>query len=234
MKISVIIRTYNESANIEQVLRSLNKQTYRNFETIIVDSESTDTTLQICSQYNTNIIGIKKSEFNYSYASNVGAEHATGDVLCYISGHSVPLKPDYLERAARHFEDQSIGGVYGEAIALSSGSLTEKAFYGLGYIKSKLKGIELETEIHPGILSCSNAFVRTDLWKKFKFTEALGHGGEDVEMAYRILKDGYQILRDPDIVVKHSHGKGFKAFKAEFANWRTMYADVLHYIESNK
>ena len=65
-KISVIIRTYNEEKKINEVLFKLSQQTYKNIEIIIVDSESTDKTVDICKNYDTNIITIKKSDFNYS------------------------------------------------------------------------------------------------------------------------------------------------------------------------
>lgn len=233
-KVSIIIRTYNEEKNIGKVLDSLMNQTYNNFEIIIVDSESTDNTISICNKYDTKIISIKKKSFNYSYASNIGAEHAKGDILCYLSGHSIPLKMNYIERAVEEFSNERVGGIYGEALALPSGSLTEKFFYRYGYIKSRIRGKQLEQGIHPGILSCSNAFIRKDLWDKFKFKEELGKGGEDVEMAYQILKCGFEILRVPDVIVLHSHGKKFKEFIEEFKSWRIMYKEVIDYIKLNE
>lgn len=91
-KISAVIRTYNEQKHIREVLESLKKQTYKNFETIILDSESTDDTLKIASEYDVIIEHIKKTDFNYSYASNRCVELSTGDIVCFLSGHSVPVK----------------------------------------------------------------------------------------------------------------------------------------------
>lgn len=229
-KISIVIRTYNEEKHIKSVLESIYSQDYKNFEVIIVDSQSTDNTLKICSSYPCNIVNIKKSRFNYSYASNIGAANSSGDIICYLSGHSVIKKNDYLSYAASLFRDNSIGGVYGEVIALSDGSIIEKLFNGIGYIKSLLKGIVYETKIHPGILSCSNAMLRKDIWEKHKFKEELGAGGEDVEMANCILDDGYKIIKAPKLLVRHSHGSNIKAFIKEFKAWRLMYEDVLNYI----
>ena len=69
-KISVVIRTYNEQKHIRDVLESLKSQTYTNYEVIILDSESSDQTLKIASEYDVRIEHIKKKDFNYSYASN--------------------------------------------------------------------------------------------------------------------------------------------------------------------
>ena len=60
-KISVVIRTYNEEKHIGEVLKSLNKQTYSNFEVIILDSQSTDNTIKIAQNYDVRIEQIEKN-----------------------------------------------------------------------------------------------------------------------------------------------------------------------------
>ena len=130
-KISVVIRTYNEEKHIGEVLKSLNKQTYSNFEVIILDSQSTDNTIKIAQNYDVRIEQIEKKEFNYSFASNKCVEYATGEIVCFLSGHSVPKRNNYLELANKVFQDERIGGCYGEVIALPDGSFSEKMFNGL-------------------------------------------------------------------------------------------------------
>lgn len=233
-KISVAIRTYNEQKHLGEVLESLKKQTYDKFEVVILDSESTDDTLNIASKYDVRIEHIKKADFNYSYASNKLVELAKGDIVCFLSGHSVPVKNTYLEEVNSIFQNEKIGGCYGDVIALPDGSFTEKAFNRLGYIKNKIKGnnegMKLEKEIHPGIFSCSNACARRELLIKHPFAVELGKGGEDIEVAYRIIQDGYYIASVPDLLVMHSHGKKFFKFIQEYRSWRTMWEDVLEYI----
>lgn len=232
-KISVIIRTYNEEKKINEVLFKLSQQTYKNIEIIIVDSESTDKTVDICKNYDTNIITIKKSDFNYSYASNIGAKHASGDILCYLSGHSIPVDNNYLEKISDIFQNEEVGGCYGDVIASKDGSIWEKIYHYLGYIKNvnKSKEIIYETKIHPGILSCSNASIRKDIWEKNKFAEELGNGGEDVELAYRIINEGYVIAQVPTLLVEHSHGSNLNKFIKELISWKKMYKDVDEYIK---
>lgn len=233
-KISVAIRTYNEQKHLREVLESLSGQTYRNFEVILLDSGSTDDTLKIARDFDVRIEHILKSEFNYSFASNKLVEYAAGDIVCFLSGHSVPLRNSFLGQINDIFQDSRIGGCYGNVIALPDGSLTEKAFHGLAYLKSRLKygknPVILEREIHPGIFSCCNASARRELLVKHPFAEELGGGGEDVEVAYRILQDGYSIARVPELLVMHSHGKGFAAFVKQFRQWREMWENVLAYL----
>ena len=239
-KISIVIRTYNEKKHIKSVLDSLFTQEYKNFEVIIVDSGSNDGTKEIFEQFPVKVVNIKKEDFNYSYASNIGVEHASGDIICFLSGHSVPVSNNYLELTNSIFQNERVGACYGEVIALPDGSFTEKSFNYIGMLKSKLKlkgkesGVILEKKIHPGIFSCSNASARKDLLIKFPFQVELGKGGEDVEGAFRIIEEGYVIAKVPELLVQHSHGKNFIAFLQEYKGWKTMYADVISYIERSK
>ena len=152
-KISIVIRTYNEQKHLPEVLESIKNQTYKNYEVILIDSESTDKTVEIAKSYEVKVIHILKKDFNYSYASNVGVKNATGDIVCFLSGHSVPVKENYLEKINEIFQDSKIGGCYGDVIALKDGSFWEKAYNKLGYIKNILfnrkNNIILENKIHP-------------------------------------------------------------------------------------
>lgn len=237
-KISIAIRTYNEEKHLREVLESLKQQTYKNFEIILLDSGSTDNTIRIASRYDVRVEHIEKNDFNYSYASNLLVQYATGDLVCFLSGHSVPVKSTYLEQINAVFQNEAVGGCYGDTIALPDGSFTEKAFNHLGYIKNKLfakeTGIQLETKIHPGIFSCSNACARRELLLNHPFAEELGGGGEDVEVAYRIIQEGYFIARVPDLLAMHSHSKPLIPFLREYLGWKRMWHDVLAYIHDHQ
>lgn len=232
-KISVIIRTFNEAAKIDKVLKSIFKQNYKNFEVIIVDSESTDATLKICEKYNLKIVKIKKKDFNYSYASNVGASYATGDILYFLSGHSKIKHRDTFKILTENFNNSKIGGVYGDALPYFRSGIAEGIFYRLGALKNLLRPKKIENSIHPGILSCSNAAIRKTIFLKHNFVIELGEGGEDVEMANYIIQSGYLILFNRHIMVYHSHNKNLANFKKELDNWKKLYNNVEKYISEH-
>lgn len=235
--ISVIVRTYNEEKHLGELLVKLERQTYLNHEVVVVDSESTDSTRDIALAHGARVVSIRKRDFNYSYASNIGVKYAKGDVVCFLSGHSVPVGDTYLADIAAVFDNPQVGGCYGDVVALPDGSWVEKTYNRLGYVKNRLKGgnngIELEREIHPGIFSCSNAAARRGLLLKHPFAEELGKGGEDIEAAYRMIQDGYVIARVPNLLVMHSHGVGLISFMKQFRSWRVMYRHVLEYIKQH-
>ena len=75
--ISVVIPTYNEERDIGDLLESLAKQTFKNFEVIIVDNYSNDRTIEIVNRFKGRInIRIYKIKSNVSKARNFGAEKA--------------------------------------------------------------------------------------------------------------------------------------------------------------
>lgn len=241
LKISIVIRTFNEEKHIKELMEMLKKQTYRNFEIIIVDSQSTDKTIEIASRYlddlNIKLVEIEKKDFDYSFASNLGVNNSCGDIICFLSGHSVPVSENYLSTINDIFQKGDIGGCYGDVIAHKDGSIYEKIYSRLGVIKNnafrKNKIIKLEKKFHKGMLSCSNASIRKEILLRHPFARELGkNGGEDLEVAYRILKDGMYIAMSPHLIVKHSHGNGLFKFIKELNNWKKIYNEVLEYIHN--
>ena len=81
MKISIIIATKNEENNISRLLRSLKEQTFRDFETIIVDNNSSDQTKKIASKFTSKIFihGPERST-----QRNYGLEKAIGKYILFL------------------------------------------------------------------------------------------------------------------------------------------------------
>jgi glycosyltransferase involved in cell wall biosynthesis len=71
---SIIIRTRNEEKWLGRVLEALFGQTYKNFEVILVDSESSDRTLEIAKKFPVKIFNILQKDFSYPHALNYGIE----------------------------------------------------------------------------------------------------------------------------------------------------------------
>lgn len=224
--LSVIIRTLNEAKWLAAVLEAIKCQSVAPDEIIVVDSGSTDGTKEIASRYGCKIWSIPKDSFNYSYASNFGAQKAQGDFLVFLSGHSVLANPKALEDALHHFEDATVAGVYGDMLALPDGSIWEKAFHYLGYVVSRLKGPQVITRPKQGVLSCTNAIIRRNLWQQHPFEERFGCGGEDMAWAIYWLKQNWKIIKEPKFLVFHSHGSSFVKFIKEMEKWKSWTLNV--------
>ena len=96
-KISVIIPFHNASMYLDDCIKSLLNQTYKNFEAIFVNDGSTDNSNDIISKYKDNrikIINIKKS--GVSFARNRGLSYLTGDYISFLDVDD-QYKPNYLK-----------------------------------------------------------------------------------------------------------------------------------------
>lgn len=115
MKISIITATYNSSKTIKTCLDSLDKQTYRNFEHIIIDGSSTDNTLDLIhSRSAKNTILISEPDNGIYSALNKGISLATGDVIGILSSDDFFTENDILEKVDSEFSRGDIDALYGD------------------------------------------------------------------------------------------------------------------------
>lgn len=221
MKASIIIRTRNEARYLGQVLAMLTKQSEADFEIIIVDSGSTDQTLEIAKSFEDKLdiksYSITPDQFTYPQACNFGAEKSSSDYLLYLSGHSIPVGSDWLASALADFDNNKVAGVYGPVYPLDNASIWEKMLYFSGFLKVRKKTI---TKVRMGVLGNTNAVIRKDLWQQYHFDEKnYADGGEDGDWARHFLNLGYKIIFEPKFSVRHSHGLNLIRFIRQYRHW---------------
>ncbi|MEM2126856.1 MAG: glycosyltransferase family 2 protein, partial [Candidatus Bathyarchaeia archaeon] len=91
--VSVVIPTFNSEKTIEDCLKSIKNQTYRNIEIIIVDNYSQDKTIKIAKKYDVLIFSKKLGR---SAARNFGAKKTMGDFLLFLDSDMV-LTPKVIQ-----------------------------------------------------------------------------------------------------------------------------------------
>lgn len=198
--VSFVIRTFNEQKFIGKVLNYVFEQTFKDFEVIIVDSGSTDKTLEIVKKFPIKLIQIKPEEFGFSYSLNLGISKAKGEYIAIISGHSIPITNTWLEDGLKNFKDKKVAGITGICISLIPiGYFSRKA--GLFIASRSFKKYK---KINTPWLTNTNSIIRKDLWKKYSFDESLPEC-EDCDWAKEMIARGYRIAKDPKYSVFHSH-----------------------------
>jgi len=108
--VSVVITTLNEENYISSCLKSIKNQTYENKEIIVVDSESSDRTLEIAKKYADKIV-VEKCIM--PKGRNIGAREANGEILCFLDA-DVSLSNNWIEKALSHLYDDKVVAVYGD------------------------------------------------------------------------------------------------------------------------
>lgn len=107
-KLSIIIPVYNEEENISKCIESLRKQSYKNFEIIVVDDGSTDKTREMVKKFKKVrlIIGQHKGP---GFSRNLGAKKAKGKILVFVDA-DMTFDKNYLKYLIRPIvEDDVIG-----------------------------------------------------------------------------------------------------------------------------
>ena len=223
METSIIIRTKNEEKWVGEVLKKLSEQTYKDFEIIVVDSGSTDKTLEIVKNYPVRLFHIKPEEFTYPYALNFGCRQAQAEkYFVFLSAHSVPISDTWLEDGISGFSlDEKISGVYGNVRALPDASIWEKLYFNSFWDSTFnfFKRRNIVKKGGMGVLGFTNAIIRRDLWEKYNLNEDYGMGGEDGEWCGYWMDKGYMALRDRRFSVFHSHGLGLKGLLEQQKHW---------------
>ena len=127
MIVSIVIRTFNEEKHLNELLHSIKNQTTDNFnvEVILVDSGSTDKTLDIAKSYNCRIVHIKKEDFSFGRSLNMGCDAANGEYLIFISGHCIPVNNHWIENIIKPFSNENIVYTYGKQVGNSLNKFSE-------------------------------------------------------------------------------------------------------------
>ncbi len=124
MKVSIITATYNSEKTVEDTIKSVLSQLYKDFEYIIIDGDSKDNTLCIARKYEPLFEGrmyiySEKDKGIYD-AMNKGFHRATGDILMLINSDDLFARPDAVELVVKEFEKNPYAeGVYANLFYVS-------------------------------------------------------------------------------------------------------------------
>ncbi len=199
---SIIIRSHNEERHIGELLSMIMKQDFRSWEIIVVDSGSTDKTLDIVQQYPVHLIQISSTRFTFGYSLNVGCRSARGQFLIVVSAHAVPVNQSWLANILQPFQNEKVAIVYGRQLPGPETLLSEARDYSLDYgVYSRI--LLEETECNN-----TNSAIRRDLWQQFRFNEKLP-GLEDKDWAIRTQSAGYYVAYAADAQVYHHHYENY-------------------------
>src|ERR1700751_565412 len=79
---SIIIPTFNRAGLLQQALESVAQQTFRDFETLVVDDGSTDVTPQVAASFGARLL--RQENRGPGAARNLGIQHARGNYIAFL------------------------------------------------------------------------------------------------------------------------------------------------------
>jgi len=197
--VSIIIRTKNEERWITSCLQSIFKQSFKNFEIIIVDNQSNDKTLEKAKKFKiSKILHIK--DYLPGKALNLGIENSKGKYIVCLSAHAIPINNNWLKFLVNAIEENSkFAGVYGRQEPMSFSTDADKRDMFIVF------GLDRKIQSNDSFFHNANSIIRKNVWNKIKFNSKVTNI-EDRLWAQNIINKGYKILYEPKASVYHFHG----------------------------
>lgn len=198
LKISVVIRAYNEEAHIERLMLGIAAQGLQPVEVILVDSGSDDGTVEIARRFGAKIVSIDKREFTFGRALNRGCAAATGDICVFPSAHVYPVYDTWLEQLVAPFANPRVVLSYGRQQGNHVNKFSEHQIFA--------RWFPTESVCPQRSYFCNNAncAVRRSNWEEIPYDETLT-GLEDLAWAKAAQEKGGWIAYCADAPIIHVH-----------------------------
>ena len=216
--LSVLIPTFNRSDALFECLAHLEKQTFKDFEVVVVDDGSTDSTSSQMERY------LKSTALTIRYVSqnNGGPAKARNHgisllqaPLCLMLGDDIFAFPNLVETHLRLHQKQPKLDVVGLGLTKWSPGQVITPFMrwlATSPIQFNYKELLAGGNADWKHFYTSNLSVKTELLKRFPFKESFPYAAvEDCELGYRIEKQfGLTLKFLPDALADHLHPTTFR------------------------
>lgn len=200
---SVVIRSFNEVDTIGRVLDAVEAQAYRDFEVVLVDSGSTDGTLDVAGPRVDTVVEIDPRDFTFGYSLNAGCEAATGRFCAFLSAHAIPTDESWLGPMVDALRDDDVAMSYSKQRGVETTKFAEERHF------EELFPEERRVQTPPDYFAnnASSAIERS-LWEEHRFDEYLT-GLEDIEWAKHFMDRGYVVVYEPEACIYHIHDESW-------------------------
>lgn len=207
--LSVVIPVKNGGEDLARCLDGIRAQAIdEDVEIIVVDSGSSDDSISIARNRGAAVHETPAAQFSHGASRNLGARHARGEILVFISQDAFPVDQHWLERLARPLrKEHGVGGAYGRQLPHAGARPPERYFldflYGPTPRRQRAHTVE-ELSMETTLFSNVNSAMPRAIWERFSFVNDIVMS-EDQEWSRRVLLAGMTIVYEPEAGVRHSH-----------------------------
>ena len=219
MKYSLIIPVYNRPDEVDELLVSLEVQTLKDFEVVVVEDGSTIPCQNVVNEHASRLAlrYFQKENSGPGQSRNYGAERSQGEYLIVLDSDCV-LPPGYLQAVDDELTCNPCDAFGGPDRAHESFSPVQKAinysmtsFFTTGGIRGGKKKLD---KFYPRSF---NMGIRADLYQRLGGFSAMRFG-EDIDFSIRIFKSGYACRLFPEAWVWHKRRTDLKKFFKQVHN----------------
>jgi cellulose synthase/poly-beta-1,6-N-acetylglucosamine synthase-like glycosyltransferase len=210
---SIVVAAYLRSDEIEEFLKSMISQKYKDFEIIISDGSPDDRLREVILKYTTyyKLRHIYEKNLKASESRNLGCQHAEGDYFIFLDSDCI-IPEDYLLKVDEFLSKNPVDAFGGPDKAHESFTPTMKAinyamtsFLTTGGIRGKKKSVGKFNLRGFNMGISRKVFQTTGGFSTMQVAE-------DIELSARIDKAGFKKALIPDAYVYHKRKSNFKKF----------------------
>jgi len=203
-RISVVIPVLNGSDKIESCLKSVFAQSFKPYEVIVIDGQSTDSTIERAKKFPVRIF--HENSHSIACGRQIGVENATGEFIAFTDVDCIADK-NWLINLVKEFNENIVA--VGGGINSFSGSFWEKSInLALDTFVGGAKTIQArffkDKRLVSDISACNSMYRKKDLLNIGGFDVNLIGGGEELDLNRRLSKVG-KFLYTPEALITHYH-----------------------------
>lgn len=205
MTIGVLILTYNAEKSIYFLLKVLKDCSLHRL--LIIDSTSSDRTIEIIHDFNIELIVIPQKEFNHGAIREIGRQKLNTDIVVMLTQDILPLKNNFIENLVAPIVKGEAVATYGRQLPRMEAGMLESIPRLYNYPNKNIKKTFLDIDelgVFCFFFSDSfSAYLNSSLEKIGGFKATLTW--EDYYTVARLLINGYNVEYVAEATVIHSH-----------------------------
>lgn len=251
-KVSIIIPNKDNKSDLKKCINSILKSTYKNYEIIVVENNSTKEDIfkyykQLENENsNIKIVYSNVKGFNYSKINNIGIGQATGEYLILLNNDTEVITNDWIEDMVSIFKRGDVGIVGAKLIYPDNTVQHAGVVIGIGGIAGHVN-LNIDKK-DPGYFSRANVInnfsavtgaclmIKKEIYEKVGgLDEKFAVAFNDIDLCLKVRKEGYLVVYTPYSKLYHYESKSrgaedTKEKKARFAKEIDMFKDRWKYI----
>ncbi len=229
MEVTIIIPNYNGKHFMEACLESLNHQTCKDFQILVVDNHSSDGSAAYMKEQHPEIPLISLDEnYGFSKAVNIGIKHTDTPYVILLNNDTVVDKNYVAEMLKAIKASPRIFSVSSKMIQMYNPSLIDSAgdsftVLGWGFCRGSNQSVTRYTKPESVFTACAGAAIyRRDVFEKIGYFDELHFAYlEDIDVGYRARIHNYINMYCPTAIVQHvgsgTSGSKYNTFKVKLS-----------------
>ena len=223
-EVTLLIPTWNAGSEFPGILeRMLGQELDRPSEVIVIDSGSSDGTVEFLERQPVNLHRIPNHEFDHGLTRNRGIQMAKGSIVVLATQDARPADDQWMQRLVNCFEDPEVAGAFGKQLPREDASPmvryrlnawvagTNEPQVQQVQDAAEFEALEPLERLKVAAFDNVSSAVRKSVMEKHPFEQRTF--GEDIDWAKRVILAGYKLVFEPRSLVVHSHN---------YSAWRTL------------